>query len=170
MKNLTKFIAFAAVILGFSANAFGQSANATATATGTIVAGITITKTADMNFGNIIPGTAGTVVLTSAGTRSVGSGTPILSGGTTSPAIFTVSGNGSSTYSIQLPADGYQIKNGSYTMTLNSFTSTPSGTGTLSGGNQTLQVGATLSVGVITNNPAGVYTGDSPFTVTVAYN
>jgi hypothetical protein len=168
MKNLTKFFALAIVLIGFSANSFAQ--NATASATCTIVAGITITKNADMNFGNIVPGTAGTVIISPSGTRAVGSGTPVLSGGTVSAAVFTVSGTGSSTYSISLPPHGYTITNGTYTMTLNSFTSTPSGAGQLSGGNQTLSVGATLSVGIISNNPAGVYTGASPFTVTVAYN
>lgn len=168
MKNITKFFTFSVVILGFSVSSFAQSA--TATATCTIVAGITITKIADMNFGNIVPGTAGTVVIAPAGTRSVGSGTPVLSGGTVSAAVFTVSGTGSSTYSISLSPNGYTITNGTHTMTLNAFTSTPSGTGQLTGGSQTLSVGATLSVGIISSNPAGVYTGTEPFTVTVAYN
>lgn len=168
MKNITKFFTFSVVILGFSASSFAQSA--TATATCTVLAAITITKIADMNFGNIVPGAAGTVVIAPEGTRSVGSGTPVLSGGTVSAAVFTVSGTGSSTYSISLPPNGYTITNGTQTMILNAFTSTPGGTGQLTGGNQTLSVGATLSVGLISSNPPGVYTGTEPFTITVAYN
>jgi spore coat protein U-like protein len=52
-------------------------------------------------------------------------------------------------------------------MTVNAFTSTPSGTGTFnSGGTATLNIGATLAVGA--NQTAGSYTGT--FSVTVDYN
>jgi hypothetical protein len=51
-------------------------------------------------------------------------------------------------------------------MAVNTFTSNPSGTGTLSGGTQTLNVGATLNVAV--GQLPGVYSGQ--FTVMVNYN
>ncbi|MCX6259282.1 MAG: DUF4402 domain-containing protein, partial [Bacteroidia bacterium] len=72
MKHLKKLISFAVILTAFSAVTFAQpGAFATATATATIVAPIAITKTVDMNFGNVAVGiTAGTVVLTPAGTRS----------------------------------------------------------------------------------------------------
>jgi type 1 fimbria pilin len=50
-------------------------------------------------------------------------------------------------------------------MTVDTFTSNPSGTGTLSGGAQTLNVGATLHVAGA--QAAGNYTGT--YNVTVAY-
>jgi hypothetical protein len=55
---------------------------------------------------------------------------------------------------------------GGTTMTVDNFTSNPSGTGTLAGGTQTLSVGARLNVGA--GQVAGDYTGE--FSVTVAYN
>jgi len=50
-------------------------------------------------------------------------------------------------------------------MTVDTFTSTPSGTGTLTGGAETLNVGATLQVGI--GQATGSYTGT--YSVTVNY-
>ncbi len=51
-------------------------------------------------------------------------------------------------------------------MTVDNFLSTPSGTGTLTGGAETLNVGATLQVAI--SQPTGSYTGI--YSVTVNYN
>jgi len=54
-------------------------------------------------------------------------------------------------------------------MTASTFTSSPTPTGTLSGGGaQTVTVGATLNVSA--SQLAGVYLSGTPFTVTVNYN
>jgi len=54
-------------------------------------------------------------------------------------------------------------------MTVNAFTSNPSGTGTLSsGGTQTLNVGATLNVAAA--QTAGTYTNATGVAVSVNYN
>ena len=144
--------------------------SATATATATIITPIAISKTIDMNFGNVAVGSvAGTVVLTPSGVRSKTGGVtlPIVTG-TISAASFNVTGLGSYTYTITLPSTPLTISSGGNSMTVTAFTSTPSGTGTLSGGSQTLNVGATLNVGV--NQVAGLYTSAAPFQVTVNYN
>lgn len=68
MKKLTLLLAL--LVVGFSANTFAANpqASATATATAVIVTPIGISKTVDLNFGNIVASTAGgTVVLTPAG-------------------------------------------------------------------------------------------------------
>jgi len=84
---------------------------------------------------------------------------------------FDVTGQANFTYSITLPAspaEDVTITNGTDNMTVSTFTSTPSGIGTLDGtGAQTLSVGATLNV--VGGESSGVYTG-GPFTVTVNYN
>jgi hypothetical protein len=53
-------------------------------------------------------------------------------------------------------------------MTVNAFTSTPSGTGALTAGSQILKVGATLNVGA--GQVAGTYTNATGFPVIVNYN
>jgi hypothetical protein len=67
-----------------------------------------------------------------------------------------------------LPSTPTTVASGSNTMSVNAFTSNPDGTGTLTGGTQTLKVGATLNVGA--SQAAGTYTSATPFTVTVNYN
>jgi len=107
------------------------------------------------------------VVVSSAGSRSVGSGDAALLGGTTTAASFTASGSGSQTYTITLPGSASTLSDGAaHTMTVDSVSSSVGGTGTLTAGTQTFTVGGTLHVGA--NQVAGAYTGS--FSVTVAYN
>ena len=127
-----------------------------------------ISNTRALAFGEVSAGlTSGTAVVTPAGTRSLTGGvTPGNSGGVTS-ASFTVSGIPLLTYSISLPGSAV-LTAGTHTMTVNTFTGNPSGTGQIQLilGTQTLTVGATLQVGA--SQSSGSYTGT--FNVTVAYN
>jgi hypothetical protein len=152
---------------------FAQS-NATAGASATIVTPITITKTVDMNFGNIAVQAVGggTVVLAASGTRSATSGVtlPAVSG-TVTAASFDIAGQANYTYAITLPSSATVIYDAGQThnMTVDTWTSSPSATGTLSGtGTQTLKVGALLHVGA--GQAPGMYTSGTDFTVTVNYN
>ena len=123
-----------------------------------------------MNFGNIaVIATGGTVVLTPAGARSVtGDVTLPATTGTVQAASFNVTGTANFTYSITLPAAALTISNGTDNLTVDTWTSDPTPTGTLNGsGAQTLNVGATLNVAG--GESSGSYTG-GPFTVTVNYN
>ncbi|PSL34709.1 DUF4402 domain-containing protein [Chitinophaga ginsengisoli] len=145
---------------------------ASATATATIVTPISIVKNIDMNFGNVAvqSTTAGTVVLTPAGVRSATGGVTLPNtAGTVAAAKFTVSGTSGYTYNITLPSTALTITSGSNTMTVTTFTSSPSGTsGTLTGGSEVLNIGATLNVSA--GQPAGTYVSGTPFDVTVNYN
>ena len=171
MKNIQKHLLLTFTLLCIYSTSFGQ-ASATATATATIITPISITKTADMNFGNVaVTAASGTVVMTPAAVRSLTGGVtlPATTGAVTA-ASFTVSGEASYTYAITLPTT-HTITSGVNNMTVNTFTSTPSSTGTLSSatpGVQTLNVGATLVVGG--SQASGVYQSATPFTVTVNYN
>jgi hypothetical protein len=168
--RFTKFFAMAIVLFAFSASAFSQ-VSATATATATIITPISIANGGDMSFGNIaVSGVAGTVVLTPASTRTATGGVTLpATTGTVTAAIFNVTGTGSATYSITLPSTPTTINSGGNTMTVDVFTSNPSGTGTLSvGGAQSFNVGATLNVGG--GQASGTYLSAIPFTVTVNYN
>lgn len=128
---MKKILAFSIVLFAFAAGAFAQSSSATATATAVIVSPITITRTADMSFGNIVADAdGGTVVLVPAGTRTLTGLTSPSLPGTVTAASFTIAGLANATYAITLPAT-HDISNGVQTMTVNTFTSNPSGTGTL---------------------------------------
>ena len=128
---------------------------------------ISLSNTASLGFGEAFIGsTLGTVVVTPAGARSATGGVTLGSSGSAGGASFTVTGVPLLTYSITLPSSATLAAGGS-TITVNSFTSSPSGSGSLPlGGSQVLRVGATLRVGA--NQTPGSYSGT--FSVTVAYN
>jgi hypothetical protein len=132
-------------------------------------AAISLTKTADLAFGDLTSGaTAGTVRIAPGGGRTRTGGVTLLAS-TTGAASFTVSTpSGSRNYSIVLPASTTLTSGGGFTMTVNTFRSNPGGSGTTSAGahTQTLNVGATLQVSA--NQKPGTYTGT--FTVTVVQN
>lgn len=169
MQPIKKLLAISFISLAFSTAIFAQ-VSATATATATIITPIAITWAADMNFGNVASSIlAGTVILTPAGARSTTGGVTLPATiGTVSAASFTVTGSAGFTYAITLPAVATTITSGGNTMTVNTWASNPSGTGTLTGGTSTLTVGATLNVGI--SQPSGTYVSGTPFTVTVNYN
>src|SRR5262245_23261294 len=156
-----------ALVLSAPAGAQSNSATSSCNATATIVTGLSLSKTADLNFGSVVPGaSAGTVVITPAGARSATGGASLGSATGTSAGAFQVTGLAGAAYSITLPA-ATSIASGGNNMTVNTFTSTPNGTGTLNGGgNQSLSIGATLQVGA--SQPTGTYSGS--FNVTVTYN
>lgn len=164
MKN--KIFALAALMMGFSAASYAQS-SATATATATLVTPIAISKSVDMDFGTVAASsTAGTVVL---GTDDVAtpSGGVSLPGGTPTAAQFSVTGEGTSTFSISLPSS-ITLASGTDELIVDAFGSVPATTGTLTAGAATVKVGATLNVPA--NAPAGTYTNTTDLTVTVNYN
>lgn len=130
---------------------------------------LTVSAVANLSFGSFIAGSGGTVVVGTGGSRSKTGAVLLLSqGGVVAAAQFLVSGTADATYSITLPGDNaVALSDGnSHTMALNSFVSSPSATGMLSGGgSQLIAVGATLSVG--SGQAGGSYTGS--FNVTVEY-
>lgn len=134
---------------------------------GAQVASIGITRNVDLNFGQVVTSaSSGTVVITPSGSRSATGGAMLGSGAAASAASFTVSGDPLATYAITLPSST-TLSSGGPTMTLETFTSTPSGTGSLSDmGSQTLTIGATLQVSAV--QESGTYTGS--FSVRVDYN
>ncbi len=149
----------------------------TATASGTVVAPITITAAANLEFGTFAAGTGGTVTVSTSGARTVG-GAVLGIGGTPGAARFDIVGIPNSTYSIVLtgsPNLTNTTGSGGETMALSKTSSltannTTSGnvtSGMLSaGGLQSLFVGGTLSVA--SGQVYGVYTGT--VIATVEYN
>jgi hypothetical protein len=148
------------------------SATGQADAFATIAQAMTITKTADLNFGIVISA-AGTVqVAAQAAPPTVTyTGVTGVTGGTISAAEFDVTGTANAVYAVTTPVGSITLQEaGGNTMTADTFTSgSASGTFTLDGlGNDTIFVGATLNVSAGLN--PGLYTSTAPFNVTVDYN
>jgi len=129
----------------------------------------TLSNNAGLSFGAFTAGSGGSIMLSSAGARSKTGGVLLVNqGGSPAAAQFTISGTPNAVFTISLPVDGMVLltDGGPNTMALNGFVSSPSGTGTLSGGGtQLISVGATLTVGNL--QAPGSYTG--AFSVTVNY-
>ena len=180
MKNLLKIFAIAFVLISLSAVTFAQSVNDNATATATIVAPLTITKTVNMNFGIMGQGTnAGDVDLSPASVRTHNVALPgdvqFIPGhlGTITAASFDITGTAGFLYDITLPATATTLTQTPLVtgvdMTVDSWVSNPSLQGTLSGtGTDVLTVGGTLHVGAA--QEAGIYISGTPFIVTIIYN
>jgi hypothetical protein len=157
-------------LIGFSISGHTQ-VTASANVSATIVTPISITKTYDLNFGNIAPSSSGgEVVIDPAGSRSASGGVTLPGTvGTVAAASFHVTGTPNYSYSITLPSVPLTISSGGDNMTVNVFASEPAVTGTLdASGSQTINVGATLHV--VGSQTPGFYASGTPFTVTVNYN
>jgi hypothetical protein len=164
MKRVAVFLA--AVVL-FSSR--GYAATATSNASAEVITPISISNTADLRFGKFSALTGGTVIISAAGVRSATGAVVLSSTNAGGAASFDVTGDPNATYAITLPNSAtltHSVDN-TKTMTIDTFTSNPSGTGTLSaGGSQALSVGATLTVG--NAQTTGSYSGT--FDVSVEYN
>ena len=164
-RRLAVSVLFSLLVTGAAFAQVGSSATATASAFAKVITPITITKTADLNFGTIISGPAGTVTVSPAGLETASGASIVSPNPNVSAAQFNVTGEPSTAYSISLPSS-ITISNGAQTMTVDNFTTNPTPSGLLSGlGAQSLQVGARLSV--LANQAVGSYSGT--FSVTVAY-
>jgi hypothetical protein len=160
----------------FGAGSVMAATSATATSTGVVVTPISVTKSADMSFGDIAGGaTAGTVTLTPGGNRTV-SGGAVAAGGTPAAAKFDVTGSGTLAYAIDYTGTAATLtaNAGADSMafaaisdtTASAKTSGTVATGALTAGAQSIYVGGVLTVGV--NQNAGTYTGN--IAVAVNYN
>ena len=169
---MLRFILSLLVILIFSSRAFSQ-ASVTAQAFAEVISALTATETSQLNFGKFSPEVqGGQVIVTPDGIRST-NGAVILSGGIAKSGIFYITGTPEAMFSIQLPNGPAVLthQNSSKTMMVNNWISYPNagnGTGVLANGQQFVYLGATLNVGSILDNPAGMYSG--AFNLTFAYN
>lgn len=162
MNTIIKALTIAgvtAIALGGTA-AYAASANANASAK--ILKQVTVTKTADLDFGTIVTGTApGVVDVSALGTRTCGAG--LVCSGSTTAAGFGIVGTTGQT--VRITAAGpvtLQSGTNSMTATLLSSAATRTLTGTAA---DAFTVGGSLAVGA--NQADGVYTG--AFSVTVDY-
>ncbi len=158
-KLFKTVMASAAVAMAGFVSTGANAATANADATATILTPVTLTKTADINFGNIAANaTGGNVVLTQAGAISNCGG--MVCNGATSAATFDVGGAVGQTVNITVPASITLINGGdNMSLTLNAPASI------VLAGSDSIGVGGSLAVAA--NQPAGVYTAN--FNVTANY-
>jgi Domain of unknown function (DUF4402) len=160
------FIAIAAMVACAPLSADQNSATGTAAASANVMSGVTLSKTTDLNFGDVISGAAaGTVVVDTAGARTSGGSASLGSGAAVAAASFDVNktGVGNPHFSVSLPVSA-TITSGAATMTVDSFVHNATAVPPYEKVPFTLNVGATLHVGA--NQPNGTYTGTFLVTIT----
>lgn len=158
------------LVLGVAGHGINsQAATTSNTATATVVAPIAIAAGDTLRFGSFSTSAAAQTVSINATTGARTSSGALLATSTVGRATFNVTGSGVLTYAITLPSSVNIVTGTSLpaeTMAVSTFTSDPSGTGTLTAGAQTLGVGATITT--VASQVAGAYTGT--FNVSVEYN
>ena len=150
-----------------------QSISATGHVYAEIIPVFSANEVTRMNFGRFSPGPqGGRIILTPQSTVSV-QGSIVTGVGSHNAASFEVSGDEDAAFSISLPDDPVLLKHVSSekSMLIEEWNSGPlpgPGNGQLRNGFQVVNVGATLKVGTMHDNPAGVYTGT--YTITFDFN
>jgi len=180
--KITKLaLALGAVVLAGSA--WAQSNTATAVATATVVAPLTVSKATDMNFGTFAATTGiASVMKLSTTALTTGSTAKIYTGAALSVAKFDVTGDAARTFSISyegsstqlvsttpvanMPVDWTAVAMSAETAATELSDGSDSLTGTLTAGVAHIFAGGNLTVGAY--QPAGIYTGN--LVVTVTYN
>lgn len=157
----------------FAGSAQADTVNGRADAT--VIAPLSITENAAMDFGTISGGpAAGTVVLDTANARTTTGDAEIIAAGAGSAGDFTVTGQPNQAYTLTFSASGtLERALGPETMIVDTFTHNAGATPIIpGGGTQNIRVGATLNVGA--NQTAGDYSTANgtgvPYTITVNYN
>jgi hypothetical protein len=167
LARLLAASAGSALLLASSAAAAPVSATKNAGGTATVLKSLSLLKTADLEFGEVVVAGAGTAVINpvSGAITTTGLLTPI---GAVHPATFTATGSKNSVVNIRLPNAAVTLTRvgGGGTMTVSNWT--------LDGNSNrkiplnsafSFNVGGTLNVAAA--QPDGNYTGT--FTITVQY-
>lgn len=156
----------------FATNVFAQ-ASVTAHASAEVIQALAATEGSALNFGRFSPeSTGGEIRLSPDGVRS-STGSVTLSGGLYNPASFYLTGQPDFSIVVNLPTAPVLLTNtaNGKIMTVTNWESIPSVGSTikiLSSGVLTVNVGATLRVGNMVDNPVGQYSGT--YVLTFSYN
>jgi hypothetical protein len=138
-----------------------------------VIDAITATETSQLNFGSFSPGILGGKIIMSPEGVALTTGTVIMGSGVPNPGSFYLTGDDAASFSISLP-DGPAILthlSSSKEMTVSDWISDPpagEGTGMFQGGSQTVNIGATLNISNLMENPPGLYSGT--YVITFDYN
>lgn len=166
---------FLIACLGITAPASAQ-VSSSANATTTVVDPAVITTLSDLDFGAINPAASGSTVIVTPHESTGDSGASASdkksvekSAASTAPAVIAIGGASGQSYSITLPKESHILKheNGNETVAVEAFTADiPEGL--LLSGEQTIRLGATLSMNE--GQAPGRYTAQAGFPVIVNYN
>lgn len=173
MKKIILLISLTFLIIVIPVKKADAQAIITAHASAEVIEALTATEVATLNFGRFSPETAGGEIrLTPDGVR-IASGTVTLSGGSYNAAIFQLTGQYDASVTIALPTTPALLVNSANGKTMEvykweSFPLAGTGSGILSKGVLALNVGATLKVGNMNENPVGTYAGT--YSITFSYN
>ncbi len=166
MRNSLRLVVVGAVAAASFATSAQAATTATGTATAEVLSSLTVTATADLQFGQIAANTGGSVTVNADST--VASSGALISTGTRSPAAFDVVGSPNAMVVVSLPTAAVNLtrSGGTETMSLGGFNTNPNGAFQLdASGNGAFNVGGTLSVA--SGQVAGAYSGT--FQVSVEY-
>jgi len=171
-KKLIKFITITLAVF-LSVCSVNAQVSITAHASAEIIQALAATEGSALNFGRFSPeSSGGEIRLTPDGIRT-STGSVTLSGGLYNPASFNLSGQPDFSIIVNLPPAPVILTNSANgkSMTVIDWVSIPSASSSvkiLNSGILTLNVGATLRVGNIVDNPVGMYSGT--YVVTFSYN
>ncbi len=158
-----KIVGAVGALLAVATVSPAYAATGNGTASVKILRAITVTKTADLYFGKILPSaSASTVAVAESGSRTCGAGLGCYD--TATSGAFSVVGTSGEVVSVSLDSATATLSDGaSHSMTVNLATSTSALT--LAGGTGTFKVAGTLNVGA--SQADGTYTGQ--YSVSVNY-
>lgn len=138
-----------------------------------VIPALSATETSQLNFGRFSPGSqGGQIIISPDGIISI-VGTVVQNNGSYSAASYYITGDSRTAYSITLPSGPVVLTDtrDSKTMTVTNWVSSPNAGaagGNLRNGSDVVKVGATLMIGLMEDNPEGIYTGT--YTITFDYN
>lgn len=170
-----KKLSIISIALSFLYSGLAHAVQIQGNATVQVVTPIAIDQDTALNFGVVAPlgivadpgQSVGTVTIATDNSVTSNNISLLSQAPNRNRGVFTVTGTSGATYAITIPSGNITLNDGgSNNITVGSFTSNPSGTGVLTGGTQTLHIGATLTVAA--NQAAGTYSGTYP--ITVEYN
>jgi hypothetical protein len=171
-KSTLSFIL--SVIAVFVTPVFAKAqSSVTAHATAEVIQALAATEGSALNFGRFSPeSSGGEIRLTPDGVRS-STGSVALSGGLYNPASFYITGQPDFSIVINLPTAPILLTNSvnGKTMTVLNWESIPSTASSIkiqNSGILNINIGATLRVGNMIDNPVGLYSGT--YIVTFSYN
>lgn len=171
---MTRFLSFFLIFFSTLCRVSGQGAIvATGHVSAEIIEMFSAVETSQMNFGRFAPGPNGGEIIISPESNISVLGSVYHGKGLHSAASFYIFGDSEASFTVTLPETPIFLKNisSSKTMEIKNWicnTNKGSRAGILEEGSQTVYVGATLKVGSLRDNPAGIYAGT--YTITFEFN